>query len=121
MNRREQQIHIAIVDWIKLVSPSTVLWHTPNGGLRTKREAALLKAMGTLAGVPDLIIMAEPPGPCMAFLEVKAPGEKLSVDQLLFRHRVEAKGALYEIVHSIDEVRAAFRAWLVPTREAVAA
>lgn len=120
MKHTETQIHIAIVHWIKTVSPSTVFWHTPNGGLRSKREAAKLRAMGTLPGVPDLILICEPPGPCLAFLEIKAPGAYLSFEQRSFRHAVEGMGAPYWVVRSIDEVRSAFKKMNVRSREAMA-
>ena len=34
----------------------------PNGGRRDKREAIMLKASGTVAGVPDILIFEETPG-----------------------------------------------------------
>lgn len=120
MKHTETQIHIAIYHWIKTVSPSTICLHVPNGGLRSKREAAKLKAMGVLPGVPDLILICEAPGPCLAFLEIKAPRAYLTPEQKLFISRIDAMGVPYAVVRSIDEVRTIFRYWNVPSREAMA-
>lgn len=120
MKHHETAIHIAIVHWIKTVSPSTVFWHTPNGGLRSKREAAKLRAMGTLPGVPDLTLICEAPGPCLAFLEIKAPGAYLTDAQTSFMMHLDVLGVPNATVRSIDDVREFFRANLIRTREAMA-
>lgn len=120
MRHHETQIHIAIVYWIKTVSPSTFCFHPANGGLRSKREAAKLRAMGVVAGVFDLVLICEAPGPELAFLEVKAPGETLNPNQKLFRARLDEMGVPYAIVRSIDETREFFRANSIRTREAMA-
>jgi hypothetical protein len=114
----ETPIHKAIVQWIEAVSPSTFFWHTPNSAKRSHAYNNALKAMGMRAGVPDLTIIAEPPGPCLAFLEVKTAKGPLSPGQKEFRLEVEGRGVPYAVVRSVDDVRAAFRAWLVPMREA---
>lgn len=120
MKHTETQIHIAIVHWIKTVSPSTICFHPANGGLRSKREAQKLRAMGVLPGVPDLILICEAPGPCLAFLEIKAPGCYTSREQNLFMAKLDNVGVPHVVVRSIDEVRSAFKAWHVRTREAMA-
>jgi hypothetical protein len=117
MNRPEQEAQIAIVAWIKAVSPSTMCFHVPNAAKRSPAERRALVAMGLLAGVPDLCLIAEPPGPSLAFVEVKAAGGKLSPEQQSFRAWAEAAGIPYAVVQNIDETRVAFREWLVPTRE----
>lgn len=85
-NYREDPIHIAIVDWLRVSLPhGWLVHHSANGGRRTKREADKFKAMGLLPGYPDIVIhgVMEAPGPlsgCASslapwtgFLEVKAP------------------------------------------------
>ena len=53
----EARIQAAIVAWVRTVAPEVVIFHPPNGGLRNKSEAARLKWIGTLAGVPDLVVL----------------------------------------------------------------
>jgi hypothetical protein len=54
----EARIQHSIVEYVRLVAPHVLIFAIPNGGLRTKTEAARLKWTGTLAGVPDLAIVA---------------------------------------------------------------
>src|SRR6516165_5059622 len=52
----EDQIQKTLVKHLQLrCRPDVVWWHTPNGGYRFKITAALLKALGVIPGVPDLI------------------------------------------------------------------
>jgi hypothetical protein len=98
----ELQIQIALVDRLRLLAHRDVLWwHTPNGELRDARTAAKLKAMGTLAGVPDLTFIA--PGPRVVFLEVKARGRLATPEQLAFAQRAETAGCVWECVDTVDE------------------
>ncbi len=115
----EAKIQAAIVDYIRSVAPYTLPFHVPNGGLRTKSEAAKLKWMGTVAGIPDLALCI--PGPRIAFIEVKCPGEYLSEEQKDIRIKLVGMGFDYGVAHSIDDVRSLLWHWRVPTREAVAA
>lgn len=52
----------AVIDWAQKLKgqyPSLAfLFHVPNGGERDPKEAALLKAEGVKAGVPDLLLPA---------------------------------------------------------------
>ena len=55
----EESEQIKLAQWLDLAK---VLWcHVPNGGGRSKREAARLKAAGVKAGVPDVLIFSQPP------------------------------------------------------------
>jgi hypothetical protein len=51
----EDEQQIALLDHVRTRGcPTLVCIHVPNGGLRTKAEAAIFKAMGVEAGTPDL-------------------------------------------------------------------
>lgn len=57
MNRPEEQLHRTCVAYLQAALPKPWLcWHTPNGGGRSKAEAGILKAMGVVAGMPDLFV-----------------------------------------------------------------
>ena len=99
-------------------APQTVVFAIPNGGLRGKAEAARLRWTGVLAGVPDLAVLA--PVGKVFFLEVKTPDGRLSADQAEMFDQLVALGIDAAIVRSVDDVRAAFRAWGIETREAFA-
>src|SRR5258708_7547193 len=115
MSASEDQIQAAIVEWIRTVALGVLVFAVPNGGLRTKAEAARLKWTGVLAGVPDLIVLA-PVGRVFA-LEVKTEVGRLSENQREIFDCLVALGVQRAIVRSIDDVRRAFSAWGLEPRE----
>lgn len=52
----EDTEQILFVQWFRRQYPKILIFHIPNGGKRGIREAAMFKAMGVVAGVPDLFI-----------------------------------------------------------------
>jgi len=72
MKRPEEALHRAIVAHLRARLPAPwLVFHIPNGGGRSKAEAGILKAMGVLAGMPDLLVIG--PGRHVTALEIKAP------------------------------------------------
>jgi hypothetical protein len=112
---REAKLQAAIVGWVRAAAPEVLVFSVPNGGLRSKAETARLKWTGLVAGIPDLAGVA--PRARIFFLEVKTPGEGLSADPRDVRNRLVALGTAPATVRSIDDVRRAFGAWGIPTRE----
>lgn len=109
--RTEASLHMEVVRFLRVAWPSDLMfWHTPNGGLRNKGEAGKLKAMGTLAGVPDLLFVL--PGAQLAGIEIKAAGEDLTPEQVVFRDRLVALKGGFATCRSLDEVEATLARWL---------
>ena len=108
-DRPEQKIHIAVADHLRRRGvPGLVRFHPANGGLRTKREASLLKAMGVRAGVSDLILIHNNR---MFAMELKAPGGRASAEQLAFLSEVDAAGAHTAMPEGLDAALATLEAW----------
>lgn len=62
MKRPEEALHRAMVAHLRARLPKPwIVFHVPNGAGRSKAEAGILKAMGVLAGMPDLFVMGPPP------------------------------------------------------------
>lgn len=112
----EARIQAAIVEWTRIVAPQAIVFAVPNGGLRSKAEAARMKWTGTLPGVPDLAVIADPGR--VFFIEVKALGGAVSPAQREFMDRLAVVRAPCAIARSIDDVRRAFAVWGIETREA---
>lgn len=111
MHRPEQKLHISVVAFLgRALPPEIVLFHPANGGKRTKPEASLLKAMGVLPGVPDLVAIM--PNGQAAFIELKAPGGQLSPEQAAVRTKLLAAGCAYAVCRTLDEVEATITRWL---------
>ena len=114
----EARRQAAVVDYLRYVAPQVVVFHVPNGGLRSKSEAARLRWVGTLAGVFDLVLVL-PQGRC-AFWEVKTDSGRLSDDQRDFIRRLETRGHVWAIVRGIDDARRELAELGIKTREVFA-
>ena len=97
MTRRspEAQIQRSIFQHLRVRgTPGMFAFHVPNGGYRRPVEAAILKGLGVVAGVPDIIIVHE--GRCYG-LELKAKGGRATPKQLEAIAAMEAAGAFTAI------------------------
>ena len=112
MTRRAQpeaQIQRAVIQHLTWrARPDAFAFHVPNGGWRSRFEAKILKAIGTVAGVPDIICIFE--GRCYA-LELKAGRGRLTDVQRVVHERLRAAGAEVAVAHGIDQALAQLEAW----------
>jgi hypothetical protein len=109
MTRRaapERAIQMAIRHALKLHDAESIA--IPNGGKRTLWEGRMLRAEGLTPGAPDLLLIGRG---AMGFLEVKAPGGRLSEAQVAFHDMLRRRGQLVETVRSVDEAIATIKAW----------
>lgn len=107
----EDGIQKQIVTVFRSAYPSTIIFAVPNGGGRSKTEAAIMNGTGTLAGVADLVICWQGG---VGFMEVKAPGKYLRKAQKEFRDACERIGHRYAVVRSVPEALQAFEEWRRP-------
>lgn len=82
----EDEEQMIVIQWANLSGGKWPdlkwIYHTPNGGSRSKAEAARFKAMGVKAGVPDLFLPAAYGGYHGLYIEMKRrKGGKLSAEQ----------------------------------------
>ena len=101
-----------------VLAPEVVWFHVPNGGKRDAVAGAHLKAMGALAGVPDLYLAWE--GHTL-WIELKAAKGTLSESQKTFLDRVVTIGHEWHVCRSVDEVLMVLNIERVPMRAKVAA
>lgn len=105
----EEALHRAIVGLIAAEAPPGVIaLHIPNGGKRNRVEAAKLKALGTIAGAPDLLIVVA--GRAYG-LELKTAAGRLSKEQKSMAQRFVRAGSEYEVARSVAGARAILRRW----------
>ena len=115
MNRAEQRLHIACVSFLRQAAPDLAFFHPANGGYRTPREAALFKALGVRAGVPDLCLILAPEGRA-AFIEFKSAQGRPSAAQTEFAGLCDRSGALWAVARSLGDLEAILLRWEVPLR-----
>ena len=89
-------------------APGVFAFHPANGGYRKPVEAAIMKGLGVVAGVPDVIAIHE--GRCFA-LVLKAEGGRATPKQLAAAAAMEAAGAFTAIAQGLDRALAILEAW----------
>ena len=121
----EEHLQKACCQWYDLqwgerringVKIGRLLHHSPNGGKRSKKEAARFKAMGTRAGFPDLWLGIPVNGCPYLCVELKTlnKGSGQSENQRDYERLVTAMGARYVVVRTLQEFINAVNDYLAP-------
>lgn len=117
----EAQIQRSVFDHLATRAyPRVVAFHCPNGGFRPRVEAAIFKGMGVRAGVSDVIACYA--GDFFA-LELKAPGQKPTAEQLEFIAAVNDAGGYATWTDNLDRALNILEMWglIKPNRNAASA
>lgn len=92
----EHAEQVALMDWCKLHTWRTpelaLLFAIPNGGKRSPVTAAMLKAEGVKAGVPDLCLPVARKGFHGLYIELKAKGGTMQQSQVQWQQDLNAQG-----------------------------
>ena len=110
MTRRAQPeaaLQRSVIQHLRWGARGDTWWtHIPTGGWRSPTEAAIFKSLGARAGSPDLLIIrAGQP----LFMELKAPGRKLSPEQVECHAALQRAGAQIETADNMDAALAFLR------------
>lgn len=109
VRRPEQTLQRAVLAHLQWRARAGVWWcHLANGGWRSPIEAKILKALGVVAGAPDLLIVADGRA---YFLELKAPRGRVSAAQRECHEALRAAGAAVAIADNIDEALELLQSW----------
>lgn len=113
----EAQIQAALFGHLAVrLVPGAFAFHVPNGGLRSRVEAARMKGQGVVPGVPDIAIVA---GGRVFFLELKSENGRLSPAQVECHDRLQATGAIVATAYGLDAALRQLETWgLLPGRSA---
>ncbi len=107
--RPENAVQRAVIAHIKIRGkPGMIYWHTPNGGLRSRIEAAVMKGLGVRAGVADLLFLTEGK---LSSLELKADGRTSGEAQIEWRQDVNRCGGFAAEAAGLDAALRALEAW----------
>ncbi len=105
----EAKIQRAVFEHLRTrAAPGVFAFHVPNGGYRRPIEAAIMKGLGVVAGVPDVICIAR--GRIYA-LELKSEAGKASPEQRGAIAAMEAAGAVCAVAHGLDSALARLEGW----------
>lgn len=86
--------------WNQYPQTRRLLFHIPNGGHRSKREAMKFKAIGVVAGMPDLCFLWNGKA---HFMELKTSRGKVSPIQKKVHEAITAQNIEVHIVRSVGE------------------
>lgn len=101
----EDTIQKTLARHLRLRARHGVVWfHCPNGGARSARTGALLKAMGVLPGVADMIYLL--PGARVVFHELKATDGEIEPSQAQFAADVRRLGFEHFVSFGLDDALA---------------
>lgn len=98
----QQEIIIYYRNYFQRVYKNCLIFSIPNGGLRDKRTAMLMKATGLTPGASDLIVIYFGR---LLFVECKTEVGTQSEEQKLFAQRVRDCGFAYHLVRSLHEFK----------------
>ena len=108
--REEDQVQRAVVQHLQYRARRGVCFFAvPNGGARSKTEAAIMKGLGVRAGVPDVVLIAD--GRAYGLELKRLKGGKVSPAQIAMRAEWEAAGALYAVAAGLDAALGQLEAW----------
>lgn len=115
----ERDVQKQVVDYLRLVLPSdAILFAVPNGGYRRRIEAAILKGMGVVPGVADLILLYQGKG---FAIEMKTDKGRQSSAQNAWQDAWEAAGGQYALCRGIEDIDAILARWGVAVKRRRAA
>ena len=98
----QQEIIIYYRNTFQRVYKDCLIFSIPNGGLRDKRTAMLMKATGLTPGASDLIVIYFGK---LLFVEVKTSTGTQSEEQKVFAQRVRDCGYSYYLLRSLLEFK----------------
>jgi hypothetical protein len=108
-NHSEQQIQAVVFEHFRARSaPGVFAFHPANGGYRRPIEAAILKSLGVVSGVPDIIAIKN--GRTYA-LELKAEGGKQTEVQERVLIALREAGAMATQAHGLDQALRVLEGW----------
>ena len=102
-NRPEQDLQIMCVNYFRLQHKDKLIFAVPNSAKRGAIEGARMKAMGTLKGCADVVILSFPGK--ATFIEMKSGKGKQQPSQMAFQDAVEKLGFTYYICDSFDRFK----------------
>lgn len=89
-----------------------LIFAIPNGGKRSKFEAARMKKQGVTAGIPDLFLSAKRGEYGGLYIELKVGKNGLSESQKQIKAHLEAEGYKYEVHRNVDTFMEGARGYL---------
>lgn len=116
MTHPESILQRNCVTWFRLQyrALAPLLFAVPNGGGRSRVEAAIMKGEGVLPGVADLILLVPRGAFASLCIEMKTQTGRQSPAQKEWQHAAQEAGNQYFVVRSFEEFQELVRDYLKP-------
>ena len=114
MRHNEDNLQSVCFKWfyLKFAEYRGLLFHVPNGGLRTAATAATMKRIGVVSGVADLLFLV-PRGTYHGLcIEMKSLNGKQTKRQREWQQKVEQQGYKYVVCNSYEKFRETIKDYL---------
>jgi len=100
----EARLQYECVTWFWNTYPvyRGLLYHIPNGGKRTAREASTLKSVGVVSGIPDLCLAIPRSGSGALYIELKTETGKVRPEQEKTISRLRQAGNKAEVIKNLS-------------------
>ena len=115
----EHQTQVALIQWWDAQAQAwghcdRCLFAVPNGGMRNKITAAMLKQEGVRAGVPDLMLAIPTDRYCGLFIEMKRADRtsRPTKEQRTYRKLLQLYGYQSVVCYGFDEAVAEIKRYL---------
>jgi hypothetical protein len=107
----EAAIQRAVFEHLRIrPAPGVFAFHCPNGGARRPIEAAILKGLGVVAGVPDVIAIKDDR---TYALELKAPRARLTESQIATHSAMTRSSVQVAVADNLDDALALLEEWRI--------
>ena len=106
----EHSLQVQLLKYLDAAANADLYWFAiPNAARRSLRMGAHMKHEGLKSGVADLCFML--PGGKVAWLELKKPGNYLTIEQKGFQARCARLGHPYAIAKTLDQAIVILTNW----------
>ena len=104
MKHLEDNLQEACITWFRYQYPylSKILFHAPNGGKRSLKEAMILKKQGVVPGVADLILLKSNANHNSLCIEMKSKEGIQTDNQKAWQKDCEVHNNAYFVCKSLD-------------------
>lgn len=106
---KELEFQKVVIKYIRYFYPKLFVFAVRNEGKRTAYEQSIIKSMGLVSGVSDLIILYNSKS---LFVELKVGKNNLTENQKIFKENVESRGFEYLVVRDLSELEKNLKEWL---------
>jgi hypothetical protein len=108
----EQDIHRAVWKHIQArLVREAFAFHVPNGGARSKVEAAIFASLGVVPGIPDLIAICRGQTFGLELKRAKTDGGRLTAKQIEVHQRLREAGAIVATAYGLGDAIRQLEDW----------